>query len=217
MKCRLTHFFLWGKSFITVVHAIKLFWRKCRLPPYLKKQEADIWKVIYHFRVTVLLKLCIPLFYILCKYYRHQNILFQCYCCIWYFLLNINNNHCVGNELNLFLSHPTTFYFYICFVQVIGPKGALRKKTRILVTHGIGFLPQMDQILVLKDGKISEIGTYEQLMHNRGAFAEFLIEQLQVNRPAYLNYISNRRHSSSTAVFSELIKCKLNFKQKTMS
>ena len=99
MKCRLTHFFLWRKSFITVVHAIKLFWRKCRLPPYLKKQEADIWKVIYHFRVTVLLKLCIPLFYILCKYYRLQNILFKCYSWIWYFLLNINNNHCVGNDL----------------------------------------------------------------------------------------------------------------------
>ena len=37
----------------------------------------------------------------------------------------------------------------------------------------------MDQIVVLKDGKISEIGTYEELMGNRGAFAEFLIEQLQ--------------------------------------
>jgi ATP-binding cassette subfamily C (CFTR/MRP) protein 1 len=55
----------------------------------------------------------------------------------------------------------------------------LRKKTRILVTHGIGYLPQMDQIVVLKDGKISEIGTYDELMNNRGAFAEFLIEQLQ--------------------------------------
>ena len=37
----------------------------------------------------------------------------------------------------------------------------------------------MDQIVVLKDGKISEIGTYEQLITSRGAFADFLIEQLQ--------------------------------------
>ena len=37
----------------------------------------------------------------------------------------------------------------------------------------------MDQIVVLKDGKISEIGTYEQLISSRGAFADFLIEQLQ--------------------------------------
>jgi ATP-binding cassette subfamily C (CFTR/MRP) protein 1 len=37
----------------------------------------------------------------------------------------------------------------------------------------------MDQIIVLKDGKISEVGTYEQLISSRGAFADFLIEQLQ--------------------------------------
>ena len=36
------------------------------------------------------------------------------------------------------------------------------------------------QIVVLKEGKISEIGTYNELMNNSGAFAEFLIEQLQV-------------------------------------
>ena len=47
------------------------------------------------------------------------------------------------------------------------------------MTHGIGYLPLMDQIVVLKDGKISEIGTYEELIGNRGSFAEFLIEQLQ--------------------------------------
>ena len=37
----------------------------------------------------------------------------------------------------------------------------------------------MDQILVLKDGQISEIGTYEELMKNRGVFADFLMEQFQ--------------------------------------
>lgn len=37
----------------------------------------------------------------------------------------------------------------------------------------------MDQIVVMKDGKISEIGSYDQLMHNKGAFAEFLLEQLR--------------------------------------
>ena len=31
----------------------------------------------------------------------------------------------------------------------------------------------------MDDGQISEIGTYEELMANKGAFAEFLIEQLQ--------------------------------------
>ena len=57
--------------------------------------------------------------------------------------------------------------------------GVLRKKTRVLVTHGISFLPQVDQIVVMKDGRISEFGTYEQLLANKGAFADFLIEQIQ--------------------------------------
>ncbi|XP_015764594.1 PREDICTED: multidrug resistance-associated protein 1-like, partial [Acropora digitifera] len=60
------------------------------------------------------------------------------------------------------------------FDKVIGPKGKLRKKTRVLVTHGISFLPQVDQIIVLQDGRISEVGSYEELVKNQGAFAEFL-------------------------------------------
>ncbi len=68
--------------------------------------------------------------------------------------------------------------------QVIGPTGALKKKTRVLVTHAISFLPDMDQIVVMKDGKISEVGTYEELMRSRGAFAEFLLEQLQQQEEA---------------------------------
>ena len=31
-------------------------------------------------------------------------------------------------------------------------------QTRVLVTHGISFLPQVDQIVVLQDGRISEVG-----------------------------------------------------------
>ena len=54
------------------------------------------------------------------------------------------------------------------------------------MTHGIGFLSEMDQIVVMKDGKISEIGTYDELMNNRGAFAEFLIEQLQVRNSPFI-------------------------------
>ncbi|XP_048588131.1 multidrug resistance-associated protein 1 [Nematostella vectensis] len=60
------------------------------------------------------------------------------------------------------------------FDKVIGPRGKLRNKTRVLVTHGISFLPQVDQIVVLQNGRISEIGTYAELQANQGAFAEFL-------------------------------------------
>ena len=36
------------------------------------------------------------------------------------------------------------------FENVIGPDGLLKNKTVVLVTHGIGFLKQMDNIVVLK-------------------------------------------------------------------
>uniref|UniRef100_A0A3B1IDV6 ATP binding cassette subfamily C member 3 n=1 Tax=Astyanax mexicanus TaxID=7994 RepID=A0A3B1IDV6_ASTMX len=60
------------------------------------------------------------------------------------------------------------------FDHVIGPEGALRGKTRILVTHGISFLPQVDNILVLVEGMVSEMGSYQDLLKQNGAFAEFL-------------------------------------------
>ena len=47
-------------------------------------------------------------------------------------------------------------------------------QARVLVTHGIGFLPQCDKIVVMVDGKITETGTYTELIENNGAFAEFL-------------------------------------------
>ena len=47
-------------------------------------------------------------------------------------------------------------------------------QTRILVTHGISFLPKMDQIIVMVNGEISEVGTYQELLSRRAAFADFL-------------------------------------------
>lgn len=69
------------------------------------------------------------------------------------------------------------------FEQVIGPQGILAGKTRILVTHGITFLPQVDNIFVLKDGQITESGNYDELLSRKGAFAEFLLQHLQEINP----------------------------------
>uniref|UniRef100_A0A8B9ZUJ8 Multidrug resistance-associated protein 1 n=1 Tax=Anas zonorhyncha TaxID=75864 RepID=A0A8B9ZUJ8_9AVES len=60
------------------------------------------------------------------------------------------------------------------FEKVIGPKGILKNKTRVLVTHAVNYLPQVDTILVMSDGKISEMGSYQELLKQDGAFAEFL-------------------------------------------
>ncbi|XP_034960244.2 ATP-binding cassette sub-family C member 3 [Zootoca vivipara] len=60
------------------------------------------------------------------------------------------------------------------FDNVVGPEGMLKGKTRILVTHSINFLPQVDHIIVLVDGKISEMGSYQELLQQNQSFAEFL-------------------------------------------
>eukprot|EP00106_Octopus_bimaculoides_P000581 XP_014768023.1 PREDICTED: multidrug resistance-associated protein 1-like [Octopus bimaculoides] len=71
------------------------------------------------------------------------------------------------------------------FNNVIGPDGLLKNKTRILVTHAIQWLPQVDCILVMdEEGRISEQGTYEELVEHEGAFAEFLERHLNKNEDA---------------------------------
>ncbi|GIY40685.1 multidrug resistance-associated protein 1 [Caerostris darwini] len=69
------------------------------------------------------------------------------------------------------------------FEHVIGPQGVLAKKTRILVTHRISVLPDVDTIIVLQNGKVTEMGSYKELLAKKGAFADFLIQFLQENAP----------------------------------
>ncbi|KIM84372.1 hypothetical protein PILCRDRAFT_96946 [Piloderma croceum F 1598] len=52
----------------------------------------------------------------------------------------------------------------------------LARKTRILVTHALHFLPQVDYILTIVDGRVAESGTYSELMANDGAFSKFVTE-----------------------------------------
>uniref|UniRef100_A0AAR2LSI3 ABC-type glutathione-S-conjugate transporter n=1 Tax=Pygocentrus nattereri TaxID=42514 RepID=A0AAR2LSI3_PYGNA len=60
------------------------------------------------------------------------------------------------------------------FDRVIGPKGILKNKTRVLVTHGLSFLPQADLILVMADGEITESGSYTELLNRRSTFSDFV-------------------------------------------
>ena len=64
------------------------------------------------------------------------------------------------------------------FDKVFGPQGLLRHKTRVLVTHGVSYLPQMDNIIVMKEGRITESGSYRELLDRKGEFADFLIQYL---------------------------------------
>jgi ABC-type bacteriocin/lantibiotic exporter with double-glycine peptidase domain len=44
--------------------------------------------------------------------------------------------------------------------------GALKTKTRILVTHAVDFIHLVDMIIVLQDGKVALKGTYQELKEN---------------------------------------------------
>jgi len=53
--------------------------------------------------------------------------------------------------------------------HVIGPRGMLRDKTRVLTLNAVSFLPQCDKIVTLRQGTLlPEQGTFEQVMAMKG-------------------------------------------------
>ena len=60
------------------------------------------------------------------------------------------------------------------FDSVIGPQSMLKEKTRLFVTNSVSFLPQIDCILMLVDGEVVEMGSFDQLKNKNGHFAEFI-------------------------------------------
>ncbi|KAG0305090.1 Multidrug resistance-associated protein 1 [Dissophora globulifera] len=65
--------------------------------------------------------------------------------------------------------------------HLIGPTGLLKDKTRILVTHAIHHLEHTDQIVVIKDGRIAEVGEYNTLMEAKESLYQ-LITDYSVNQ-----------------------------------
>ncbi|XP_075710611.1 multidrug resistance-associated protein 1-like [Rhinoderma darwinii] len=59
--------------------------------------------------------------------------------------------------------------------KVIGHNGLLKNKTRILVTHSLNVLPLVDLIILMEDGRISQLGTYEELVSKRQDFADLIL------------------------------------------
>nr|CAG8556518.1 4134_t:CDS:10 [Entrophospora candida] len=55
-------------------------------------------------------------------------------------------------------------------------QGALTNKTRILVTHHLHILTNVDYVIVMKDGEIVEQGTYDELMKASKNFAQLIEE-----------------------------------------
>lgn len=71
------------------------------------------------------------------------------------------------------------------FEHVVGPTGILKSKTRILVTHSVTYLPQVDWIVLLNHGVVQEQGTYADLVGREGSkFAEFIQHHVKAHPSA---------------------------------
>lgn len=71
------------------------------------------------------------------------------------------------------------------FEHVVGPTGILRSKTRVLVTHSVTYLPQVDWIVLLHQGRVQEQGTYADLAGRQGSeFAAFLQRHVKGAHPS---------------------------------
>ncbi|KAK3795110.1 hypothetical protein RRG08_028311 [Elysia crispata] len=92
------------------------------------------------------------------------------------------------------------------FKNVISNSGMLKNKTRVLVTHGIHWLPMVDQILVLHQGHLLQAGTYEELLSKDGPFAQYLrnylMEDDEVDDPE-IRYIRSEMWKKVDSVTSD--------------
>jgi ATP-binding cassette subfamily C (CFTR/MRP) protein 1 len=58
--------------------------------------------------------------------------------------------------------------------NVLGPKGLLSGRTRILATNSLPVLMEANYIVLLREGRILERGTYEQLMAMKGEISQLI-------------------------------------------
>jgi len=65
-------------------------------------------------------------------------------------------------------AHVGKYLFKHCIL------GALEGKTRVLVTHQLHVLPQVDYVICMKDGVIVERGTFHELMAKEGEFSTLM-------------------------------------------
>jgi ABC-type multidrug transport system ATPase subunit len=85
----------------------------------------------------------------------------------------------------------------------------LAGKTRLMITHNITHLQFMDKIVVMKEGKILKVGTYQELLLHQGDFGEFLNRcSDQVLRGSL--YFFNYKILSKLLNFNILLNC-LNY------
>jgi ATP-binding cassette subfamily C (CFTR/MRP) protein 1 len=69
------------------------------------------------------------------------------------------------------------------FDHIIGPDGLLKNKARLLVTHAIAYLSRVDQVVMLRGGRIESQGTYNDLMDDEGSELFKLVSEFNSQLP----------------------------------
>ncbi|PHH87585.1 hypothetical protein CDD83_8663 [Cordyceps sp. RAO-2017] len=87
--------------------------------------------------------------------------------------------------------------------NVLGPRGLLSTKTRILATNAIAVLRQASYITLLKDGEVTEKGTYSQLASSKSLVAELLKTAGQESNGGGSSSPSSPPSESSTVIEGE--------------
>lgn len=86
--------------------------------------------------------------------------------------------------------------------NVLGPRGLLSTKTRVLATNAIAVLPGASYITMIREGRIAEKGTYKQLVAQKGMVAELIktAGQDQSGGPSSLATSSRSSTKSDTLI-----------------
>ena len=93
--------------------------------------------------------------------------------------------------------------------NVLGPKGLLKGKTRVLATNSIPVLLEANFVTLLRDGKVLETGTYEQLVAMKGEVANLIKtannEELEAEGASSPDVEESKDSSSASSEYSKTV------------
>jgi ATP-binding cassette, subfamily B, bacterial len=78
------------------------------------------------------------------------------------------------------------------FIQK-GLSNLLQNRTSIIIAHRLSTIKRADRIIVIKNGKIEEMGSHEELLKNKGHYYRLYARQFQYQTDQRLDGFSNRR------------------------